>query len=153
MKPFYQIFLIIVCSSTFMTSISYSHSLEKTVIVSPYNFKETLTKLEESIKSNRLFVVNRANAQRGALSLGVAIPGNQVWGIFAPQFAVQLLRLSAEAGFEAPIRVYIVENDDRSIEISYIKPSLLFQPYQLPELDLLAQELDTLFQNIMLAIQ
>lgn len=134
-------------------STIYSHSLKKTIIISKYNFKTTLTQLSESVRANQLFVVNRANAQGGATSLGMQIRGNQVWGIFAPQFAVQMLRISVESGFEAPIRVYIIEKEDQSVEVVYIKPSLLFQPYQSSELNLLAQELDDLFKKIMSPLQ
>lgn len=115
---------------------------------SRFNFKITLKNLQAAARRNRLGIVNRANAQRGASSLGVKIPGNQVWGLFAARFAVRMLKASVDAGYEAPIRLYIVEAPDGKVTVRYRKPSVVFKPYGNAALDAMAGELDALFARV-----
>ncbi len=117
-------------------------------IASRYDFKTTVQKLQASVKASQLNIVTRASAQQGAAFLGVKIPGNQVWGLYAPQFAVRMLQASVAAGFEAPIRLYLVEAPDGKVTVRYRKPSLLFKPYGHPDLDAMAAELDQIFAEI-----
>jgi uncharacterized protein (DUF302 family) len=62
-----------------------------------------------AIRNNKMGLVSRANAQAGAASRGVKIAGNQVLMIYRPDFAIRMLEADVEAGFEAPIRIYVVE--------------------------------------------
>ena len=105
--------------------------------------------LEQAIKKNKMGLVARASAQAGAASIGVTIPGNQVFMIYRPDFAVRMLKASIEAGFEAPIRVYVVEQSDGTAKVSYIKPSDVFAGYENAELNEMAKELDVLFAAIL----
>jgi uncharacterized protein (DUF302 family) len=59
-----------------------------------------------------------------------------------------MLAADVEAGFEAPIRLYIYENADGSATLSYVKPSTVFKPYQNAQLDEMAAELDALVEAI-----
>ena len=102
----------------------------------------------ESIKKNKMGLVTHANAQAGAASRGAKIRGNQVIGVFRPDFAIRMLKASAEAGFEAPIRVYIYDNENGTATIAYLKPSDVFAPYSNPDLDQMAKELDVIFARI-----
>lgn len=68
--------------------------------------------------------------------------------IYRPDFAVRMLKASVEAGFEAPIRVYVVEKSDGTAQVSYIKPSDVFAGYQNADLDAMAKELDAIFEAI-----
>jgi uncharacterized protein (DUF302 family) len=77
------------------------------------------------------------------------IPGNQVFMIYRPDFAVRMLKASVEAGFEAPIRIYVVEQGDGTTRVSYIKPSDVFADYENAELNAMAHELDTIFAAIL----
>ena len=127
--------------------------LPRVSIASRYDFAATLERLQNAVGSNGLGVVTRANAQNGARSLGVSIPGNQVWGIFGPRFAVRMLNVSVEAGIEAPVRLYIVESPTGKVTVSYVKPSVVFAPYGNKELDAMARELDALFERSVAAIR
>ncbi|MCZ6533282.1 MAG: DUF302 domain-containing protein [SAR324 cluster bacterium] len=126
---------------------------ERVRITSPDNFQTTLKKLRQSLKSNKMGLVNTANAQAGAKFLGIDIPGNQVWGVYHPRFAVRMLKASVEAGIEAPIRIYITEAKDGKVTVSYIKPSHVFRPYGNAELNAMAKELDTIFAKITTAVR
>lgn len=109
-------------------------------------FTEDLT---AAIRKHKMGLVSQANAQAGAASMGVTIPGNQVLMVFRPDFAVRMLKASIEAGFEAPIRIYVVEQADGTAQVSYIKPSDVFAGYNHADLDAMAKELDTIFAAIL----
>ncbi|OGL65029.1 MAG: hypothetical protein A3I72_12165 [Candidatus Tectomicrobia bacterium RIFCSPLOWO2_02_FULL_70_19] len=111
-------------------------------------FAKSAAALVESIQKNKMGLVTHANAQAGAASRGAKIRGNQVIGVFRPDFAIRMLKASTEAGFEAPIRVYIYENENGTATIAYLKPSDVFAPYSNPDLDQMAKELDVIFARI-----
>ena len=104
--------------------------------------------LKQAITQQKLGLVCHANAQAGAASVGKTIPGNQVLMVYRPDFAMRMLAADVEAGFEAPIRLYIYENADGTATLSYVKPSTVFTPYKNAALDQLAMELDALVEAI-----
>lgn len=104
--------------------------------------------LKQAITQQKLGLVCHANAQAGAASVGTTIRGNQVLMVYRPDFAIRMLAADVEAGFEAPIRLYIYENADGSATLSYVKPSTVFKPYKNAALDQLAAELDALVEAI-----
>lgn len=126
---------------------------EREVIHSRHDFQATLRVLQASLKKNRMGLVTRASAQAGAKSLGVSIPGNQVWGLFAPKFAVRMLKASVEAGIEAPVRLYITEAPGGAVTVSYLKPTAVFAPYGNAALNTMAKELDAIFARIVADIR
>jgi len=122
-------------------------------VVSRFDFQATLKTLQAAARRNRLGIVTRASAQRGAAAIGVKLPGNQVWGLFAPRFAVRMLKANVDAGYEAPIRLYIVEAPDGRVTVRYRKPSVVFKPYGHPSLDAMAAELDVLFARVVSSVR
>jgi uncharacterized protein (DUF302 family) len=104
--------------------------------------------LEAAIRKNKMGLVSRANAQTGAASRGMKIPGNQVLMVYRPDFAIRMLEADVEAGFEAPIRIYVTEKPDGMARVSYIKPSDVFAGYENVKLNAMAKELDTIFAAI-----
>lgn len=121
----------------------------RVVIDTQKPFQTFTQDLTAAIRKNKMGLVCRASAQAGAASIGVKIPGNQVFMIYRPDFAVRMLEASVEAGFEAPIRIYVVEQDDGTARVSYIKPSDVFAGYENAELNVMARELDTIFAAIL----
>jgi uncharacterized protein (DUF302 family) len=111
-------------------------------------FEQFTQDLAAAIRQNKLGLVCRASARAGAASIGVKIPGNQVFMVFRPDFAVRMLEADVEAGFEAPLRIYVTEQPDGSAQVSYLKPSDVFAGYNNPKLDAMAQKLDTIFAAI-----
>lgn len=126
---------------------------ERVRMISRHDFAITLERLEQAVADNRLGLVFRANAQNGARAIGVSIPGNQVWGIFGPRYAVRMLKASVDAGFEAPVRLYIVESPAGQVTVSYIEPSAVFAPYRNAELEAMARELNEAFARIVSTIR
>ncbi len=125
---------------------------EVTTIPVKQAFAEAAEGLKAAIAANGLGLVCHANAQAGAASRGVQIRGNQVFMVFRPDFAVRMLAASVEAGFEAPLRLYLTENDDGTATLRYVRPSIVFRPYNHAELDRLGGELDVLFEKIVAAV-
>ncbi len=113
---------------------------------------EALTKaVRAAVKSNGLIVVTQAGPTKAAANRGITIPGNRVLGVFNNDFAVRVLETSTAAMIEAPIRMYVTENEDGTATLSYKLPSYVMAPYSdeggmaLAEI---ARELDTRFQTI-----
>jgi uncharacterized protein (DUF302 family) len=105
-------------------------------------------KLKSAIKANKLGIVAEACATCGAKAIGVTIPGNRVIMVFAPNFAVRMLKASEAAGIEAPLRLYVTEQTDGSAKLTYRLPSHTFALYAVPALDQMAGELDGIIANV-----
>lgn len=120
------------------------------VMPTPFSYDDLVRRLDAAVKDNKMGLVTRASATGGAASIGKTIPGNMVVGVFRPDFAVRMLEASVAAGIEAPLRFYITENADGTATLTYRTPSAVFAPYEVPALDEMARELDTIFARIAL---
>lgn len=118
------------------------------VIGTPFAYKALTGRLIKAIRKNRMGIVARASATIGAKSIGVTIPGNMVIMVFRPDFAVRMLKASVPAGIEAPLRFYVTENQDGKASLTYRLPSSIFAPYDSPDLNRLAREIDVIFDKI-----
>ncbi len=112
------------------------------------NFKALFNDLDAAVRKHRMGVVSRASASMGAARRGIEIPGNGVYGVFRNDFAVRMLRASVAAGIEAPLRMYVTQNQDGTARLTYRRPSAVFKPYGSDELDAMAGELDIIFAKI-----
>jgi uncharacterized protein (DUF302 family) len=123
------------------------------VIETGKSYGELVESLDKAVADNKMGVVSRASATLGVMKVfGEDIPGNMVVGVYRPDFAKRMLEASLAAGIEAPIRFYIVEDQDADggSTLAYRPPSLVFAPYDEggEELDALATELDVIFERI-----
>lgn len=120
-----------------------------TVRPTRYGFATLVARLDKAITANKMFVVTRASASKGAAGRGIKILGNMVVGVYRNDFAVRMLAASVAAGIEAPIRFYITENADGTATLRYRKPSVVFAPYAGgAKLKELAGTLDAIFDRI-----
>jgi uncharacterized protein (DUF302 family) len=119
-------------------------------VVTPtkFGFDELFARLEEAVTANGLLLIAKPSASRNAALRHVSIPGNGMLLSFNNEFAVRVLAASVAAGFEAPMRIYVTENPDRTATVTYRQPSALFAPYATPALDAVARDLDRLFAKI-----
>ena len=113
-----------------------------------HSYAILVNKLVAAVAKHSMGVVARASATEGAKKIGVTIPGNQVIMVFHPKYAVRMLKASVPAGIEAPLRYYIMENDDHTATLLYRTPSSVFSPYDNADLNKMALELDTVFARI-----
>jgi uncharacterized protein (DUF302 family) len=116
-----------------------------------HSYKELIGRVDAAVKANKMGLVTRASATVGAKAkLKKTIPGNMVIGVYRPDFAVRMLGASIPAGIEAPIRLYLTENEDGTATLSYKLPSAVFAPYTDggAALSAMAVELDAIFAKI-----
>lgn len=132
-----------------------AHALEArpgwVVLPSSKPFAALVADVKSAAKANKMGVVTQAGPTKAAKARGITIPGNRVIGLFNNQYAVRILALSEAAMIEAPIRVYVTENEDGLATLSYKTPSFVFEPYldeSDPDLGAAAAELDTIFLSI-----
>ena len=97
---------------------------------SNHDYPSLVERLDEAIAASDLNKLSAASATVGARNLGEEIPGNMVVHAFAPTFAIRMLEASIAAGYEAPLRFYITENDDGTATLSYKTASFVFAPYE-----------------------
>ncbi len=114
-------------------------------------FDVLLADTRAAVSANGMAVVTQAGPTGAAANRGITIPNNRVVGVFNNIFAVKVLGLSTAAMIEAPIRLYVTEDDAGNATLSYKTPSFVFAPY-IPEagpaLAETAAELDAIFLAI-----
>ncbi len=114
-------------------------------------YAQLVDDVKSAVKANKMGVVTQAGPTGAAKNRGITIPGNRVIGVFNNRYAVRILGLSTAAMIEAPIRIYVTENEDGSASLSYKTPSTVFAPYMAEadaDLGVAAGELDAIFLSI-----
>jgi uncharacterized protein (DUF302 family) len=114
-------------------------------------FDALLSDLRTAVSANQMAVVTQAGPTGAAANRGITIPNNRVVGVFNNNFAVRILELSTPAMIEAPIRIYLTEDDAGHAPLSYKTPSFVFAPYldgADADLATAAAELDAIFLAI-----
>lgn len=148
----------LIIASLFIAALAFSPLAARAETLTPYSgiqsvatgqpFDIFMENLQAAIKKNKMGIVAQASATKGAASIGETIAGNHVLMIFRPDFAVRMLDASVAAGIEAPLRLYITEGADGNATLTYRLPSHVFGVYDVPALDAMAQELDTIIAAI-----
>lgn len=121
------------------------------VMQSDKAFDVLLDDLKSAVRANKMGVVTQAGPTGAAANRGITIPNNRVVGVFNNVFAVRILGLSPAAMIEAPIRIYLTEDDAGHATLSYKTPTLVFSPYVAEAGDDLiaaSTELDAIFLAI-----
>jgi uncharacterized protein (DUF302 family) len=116
-----------------------------------YSYTDLIERVKSAAKANKMGVVTEAGPTGALRSRGITVPGNRVIGIYHPKFAARVLALSVPAMIEAPIRMYVTEDEDGTATLSYKTPSFAFAPYMDDggqELAAVAEELDAIFAAI-----
>ncbi|MFV2035491.1 MAG: DUF302 domain-containing protein [Halocynthiibacter sp.] len=115
------------------------------------SYGELVAAVRAAVSAAPIAIVTQASASDGARMQGLEIPGNRVFGLYRNDYARRMLEASVAAGIEAPIRMYVTENEDGSATLSYRTPSAVFAPYMSEggaDLAMLARELDAVFLQI-----
>jgi uncharacterized protein (DUF302 family) len=148
----YIIAVIFVLITTHTALAGMQQRLGWVVIPTSHDYATLAKRVKTAAAKQKLGVVSQASATAGAKKvLNKTIPGNTVIGLYHPRFAVPMLEASIAAGIEAPIRIYVTENADKTATLSYKKPSHVFSPYMDEggaKLKTLATELDLVFDTL-----
>lgn len=118
---------------------------------SSQSYDSLLKSVKNATKESDMSVVTEAGPTVAAKKRGIEIPGNCVIGIFNNDLAVRILALSEAAMIEAPMRLYVTENEDGTADLSWKKPSFILAPYAGEGGEALAAigvELDAAFESI-----
>lgn len=121
------------------------------VIRSAHDFGTLVDRVKSAVKTAPIAIVTQASASDGARAQGLEIAGNRVFGLFRNDYARRMLDASVAAGIEAPIRLYVTENQDGTATLSYKSPTTVFAPYADEggaKLAALATELDGVFSAL-----
>lgn len=146
--------ILILAATLFATAVSASGPSERDgwkVHPTTKSYGELVDAVKSAAKANKLGVVTQAGPTGAAKARGITIPGNRVIGLFNNVYAVKMLSLSTSAMIEAPVRMYVTENEDGSATLSYKTPSFVFSPYADEggdDLINLAAELDGVFESV-----
>ncbi len=149
----HRLFLLILLVFTPVMAQAQSVSLRNGWQVFPtsYSYGNLVKRTRFAISKAPIKIVTQASATVGAKSQGIKIPGNIVLGVYRNDYARRMLAASVASGIEAPIRLYVTENADKSATLSYKTPSAVFAPYMDEggkDLVELAKELDVVLLNI-----
>ncbi len=120
-------------------------------IATDKSYEELANSVKDSVSTVELAVVTEAGPTEAAKKRGVEIPGNCVIGVFNNDFAVRILALSKAAMIEAPMRMYVTENEDGSATLSWKRPTSILMEYEDEggdELTAIAEELDARFDEL-----
>lgn len=93
------------------------------------SYGDLVKDVRAAVKANGMIVVTQAGPTKAAANRGITIPGNRVIGVFNNDFAVKVLATSTAAMIEAPIRLYVTEEEDGTGTLSYKTPVHVFEPY------------------------
>jgi len=121
------------------------------VFPTQFGYGQLVKRTRSAISKAPIGIVTQASATVGAKGQGIKIPGNIVLGVYRNDYARRMLATSVAAGIEAPIRLYVTENADKTATLSYKTASTVFAPYMEEggkELHDLAQELDGILLSI-----
>jgi uncharacterized protein (DUF302 family) len=96
-------------------------------------------------------LVAHANGQANCAKKGITVPADQVLEVFRPDYAVKVWAAEKAAGIDIPLRIHLYEADGLTW-IAYRPASDVFKPYANPQLDVLGGELDTIFNQLLAAL-
>ena len=143
-----RLFILIICLFALPLQAEIAPREGWSVTQTDKSYSKLVKAVKSAAKSNKMGVVTEAGPTKAASKRGIDIPGNRVIGLFNNVFAVRILNLSTAAMIEAPIRMYVTENEDGTASVSYKTPSFAFAPYMEeadPDLAAAASELDAIF--------
>ena len=116
-------------------------------------FEEVLTRLRQAIEAAGLWVLHEIDPQkvlqRGGYEIG---PARQIL-FFHPDLMVRLLQANPAALLEAPLKVAVMQQPDRSVAVRWNDPVTAFGRYGNPVLTEMGQDLASRCGQIVAAIQ
>ncbi|MES9911313.1 MAG: DUF302 domain-containing protein [Candidatus Sedimenticola sp. 4PFRAG1] len=110
--------------------------------------ESAVSQLLKGIESENMRVVAHINGQANAAMIGKEVPADQILEIFRPDYAVRVWTACKAAGHDIPLRIHVYE-EDSLVKVSCRMPSDVFAPFRRSELDVIGEELDGVFNNIL----
>lgn len=117
----------------------------RAMVMSKYNYNETVTRLKQAIGDQNLMVVFTADHQAMLSMVGKQTKGMLAIEFFHPRYGKTIFETNHAAGIEIPLRLVVMEGDMGTM-ITYEKPSYTFGKYK--GLEALGKELDGVLEKI-----
>ncbi len=114
---------------------------------------EVVAALKATIEGANMRIVSHINGQANAAKIGKNVPADQILEVFRPDFAVRVWAAYKPAGLDIPLRIHVYEDEDKHTVVQYRTAKTVFAPYQSSGLNMIAEELDTIFETILNSIE
>jgi uncharacterized protein (DUF302 family) len=116
-------------------------------VVSSSTFDQTVDKVRTLVAKDGMMVMGEINQGKMLSMTGLKLNGI-TFLIGNPTVGKKVFSVEPAAGLAIPIRLYIFENRDNKVIISYYKPSDLLSHYHNPEVDMVGKMLDEKLANL-----
>lgn len=125
-----------------------AQSPDRVDAVSARNFTTTVRQVETALQSRGFMIVARADHQNMLRMVGAATRGALTIEFGKPDMMKTHLPAHPEIGLEMPMRLYLWERGDGRTIVSYRRPSAAFAGYGDPQLRMMGEMMDGMFQEI-----
>ncbi|MHB1187178.1 DUF302 domain-containing protein [Thiobacillus sp.] len=112
---------------------------------------EAADKLIAAIAAYPMGLVAHADGQANCAKKGIDVPADQILEVFRPDYAVKVWAADKAAGIDIPLRIHLYEAGGRTW-VAHRPASEVFKPYANPQLDMLGDELDAIFIQLLAAL-
>ena len=106
------------------------------------------TRLKTAIADNGLELIAGACGKCGIRTIRVDAPGTQIITVSRPGLMLEMLKASAPAGADPPLRFYLTPLPNGGTRLTYDLPSHALKVYNQPRLDHIGRELDKTFRLV-----
>lgn len=123
---------------------------DRLVVRSKYPYSETVSRIKATIESQDLLIVGTIDHQELLTLVGLKTGGMLGIEFFHPRYGKVIAKNDGAAALEMPFRLVVMEANDKSVLVTYYRPSSVFAPYK--GLEGLGREIDGVLDNIVASI-
>lgn len=122
-----------------------------TALKSPYSAKETMNRLEDAVKKNKLIVFARIDHAAGAAEVGKTLRPTELLVFGHPRGGTPFMECAQTAGIDLPLKALVWEDASAQVWVGYNDPGFLAQRHgmtQCPATEKLSQALANLTASV-----
>ena len=116
-------------------------------VASSLSFDQTVEKVRTLVAKNDMMVMGEINQGKMLSMTGLKLNGISLI-VGNPTVGKKIFSSEPAAGLAIPIRLYIFEDTNHQVFISYYKPSELLSQFHNPEVDMVGTMLDAKLANL-----
>jgi uncharacterized protein (DUF302 family) len=125
-----------------------AQSADRVDRVSARDFETTVKQLETALQGQGFMIVSRADHQNMLKMVGATVRGARTIEFGKPDMMKMHLPAHPEIGLEMPMRFYVWERADGKTVVSYRRPSAIFGAYGQPDLKMMGEMMDGMFDQL-----
>jgi uncharacterized protein (DUF302 family) len=96
-------------------------------VKSPYSAKDTMNRLEETVKQRGLTVFARIDHSAGAAKIGKALRPTELLIFGSPQGGTPFMECAQTVGIDLPLKALVWEDESAQVWLGYNDPAFLAQ--------------------------